>query len=127
MNQNPQNDWELVVQAEYDLAEAHVHMDLATIDHLLHPNYTILQPDGRSENKTAVLDSYKQGVRKWEAATSTDLDGVVFGNLALVSGIWTASGQNGQGQFNYSARFLSMWRKEDGRWQNIAYQSQEFE
>lgn len=120
-------DQNFIMQAERDLAKAHVDMDLAKIDELLHPEYTILQPDGRVENKTAVLHSYQDGQRSWDLASARDLTVTIFDNLALVSGTWTANGRNGHTSFDYAARFLSMWRKDNGRWQNIAYQSTEID
>ncbi len=114
-----------IAQSERELAQAHVDMDLEKIDDLLHPDYTILQPDGETENKESVLTSYLTGSRHWHEAAVNDLSIAVFGNLALVSGLWTAAGQNGAESFDYSARFLSMWRKDNGRWRNIAYQSLE--
>ncbi len=123
VTQAANDDLQLVAQAERELAQAHAQMDLNKIDDLLHPDYTILQPGGDIENKTAVLASYQQGTRHWDSAAAVDLDVAVSGNLALVSGLWTAAGQNEQNPFDYSARFLSMWRKDSGQWQNIAYQS----
>ena len=119
------DDAQFVAQAERELAQAHVQMDLNKIDDLLHPDYTILQPGGDIENKGAVLASYQQGTRHWDSATVADLDVTVSGNLALVSGLWIATGQNGQDLFDYTARFLSMWRKDNDQWQNIVYQSTE--
>ncbi len=125
MIQADNDEQQLIAQAERELAQAHLQMDLNKIDDLLHSEYTILQPGGEIDNKGAVLASYQRGTRRWDSATVADLDVTVSGNLALVSGLWTASGQNGQDLFDYFARFLSMWRKESGQWQNIAYQSTE--
>ena len=46
-----------VVAAERDLADAHLHLDLAAFDRLLHPDYVIIQPDGRVEDKATTLTS----------------------------------------------------------------------
>ena len=118
-------DIEAIAQAEYQLAQAHLQLDLPTIDRLLHPDYLIIQPGGKIESKMAVLDSYKTGSRHWQTAASDQLDIRLYGKTAIVVGRWRASGQNGTEQFDYTARFLSVWLKEDGRWQNITYQSTE--
>jgi ketosteroid isomerase-like protein len=55
------------------------------------------------------------------------LDIRIQGNSAIVIGCWQASGRHGEEQFDYTARFLSVWIKQDDRWQNIAYQSTEIE
>lgn len=43
-----------VVEAERKLAAAHVTLDLTQIDRLLHPDYVVVQPGGRTETKAQV-------------------------------------------------------------------------
>ena len=114
-----------VAQAERELAEAHLRLNLATIDLLLHPDYAIIQPGGEVESKAEVLASYRTGTRRCDSAEADELDVRVYGDTAVVIGRWTASGQNQSERFDYSARFLSIWVEQDGRWQNVAMQSTE--
>ena len=44
---------------EQQPAEAHVNLDLALIDRLLHADYTIIQPGGWVGRKQEVLVSYR--------------------------------------------------------------------
>lgn len=119
------DDIEAVALAEHELAEAHLHLNLATIDQLFHPDYIIIQPGGKVESKDEVLASYQTGTRRWDSAKSDELDVRIYGNTAVVVGRWTASGQNQSEHFDYSARFLTVWVKQDGCWQNVASQSTE--
>ncbi|MGD9093964.1 MAG: nuclear transport factor 2 family protein [Anaerolineales bacterium] len=114
-----------VEQAEHKLAGAHLSMDLDVMDRLLHPEYKIIQPDGTIENKEEVLTSYKSGKRRWDRAESDQLEVHVRGELSYVTGRWRASGINDGDPFDYAARFLSVWIREGGHWQNIAYISTE--
>jgi len=127
MNDQAQTSKEIqaVILAEQTLARAHINLDLEQIDHLLHSDYVIIQPGGRTESKQQVLHSYRSGDRHWNSACSDQLEVRIYRNSAAVVGRWTASGRNGQEPFDYSARFLSIWVKEDGRWQNVAAQSTE--
>jgi len=118
-------DIQAVILAEQVLAEAHVQLDMELIDYLLHPDYVIIQPGGQIESRQQVLDSYRAGDRRWDAACSDQLDVRIYGDSAVVVGRWTASGRNGLEEFDYSARFLSFWLKENGRWRNVAAQSTE--
>lgn len=115
----------VVAQAEEALAEAHLTLDLELIDRLLHPDYVMVQTGGEIETKADVLASYKTGNRQWETARSDQLDIRLHDGMAVVVGRWQASGQHGANHFDYSARFLSIWVKQDGAWRNIAYQSTE--
>lgn len=112
-----------VVEAEQKLAAAHVTLDLAQIDRLLHPDYVIIQPGGGIESKAEVLASYRSGTRRWERARSDELDVRLFGDTAVVVGRWAAAGRNGDEPFDYCARFLAVWVNNGGQWQNLASQS----
>jgi ketosteroid isomerase-like protein len=114
-----------IAGAERELAAAHLSLELDTIDRLLHPDYVIVQPDGRIESKADVLASYRAGGRRWDTAEADELDVRLFGGTAIVTGRWQASGENQGEPFDYAARFLSVWFREDGRWRNIAYMATE--
>jgi len=112
-----------VHRAEMLLAEAHLTLDLERIDSLLHRDYLIVQPGGRIETKAEVLASYQTDTRRWERAESDQLEIRLYENTAVVVGRWRGAGWHGVDRFDYTARFLSIWVKQDGRWQNVAYQS----
>jgi ketosteroid isomerase-like protein len=115
------DDIELIINAEQALAKAHLRMDIDTIDALLHKDYTIVQPGGKIERKQDVLDSYKSGLRHWDNAELDELDAKIYGNMAKVTGLWKATGTNNGKTFEYQARFISIWIKEDDGWKNISY------
>jgi ketosteroid isomerase-like protein len=116
---------EQVRVAEKQLAAAHVRMDVDLIDDLLHPDYVIIQPGGSVESKRHVLDSYRSGTRYWEFAQSDQMAIRVYGDMAIVIGRWQAKGRNGDVDFDYAARFLSVWIRQAGRWLNLISQSAE--
>lgn len=123
----PDTDIQTIKTAEHALAAAHLTLDLTVIDRLLHPDYRILQPDGRFETKAEVLASYQSGSRRWDTAQVDQLEVNLYDQTAIVTGRWQATGQNGDDPFDYAARFISVWLKENGRWQNITYQSAEID
>jgi len=114
-----------IIAAEEQLADAHVRMDIDLIDRLLHPEYVIIQSGGIVETKKQVLDSYRSGLRYWEFAKSDQMDIRVYGETAIVIGRWQAKGRNGSVNFDYVARFLSVWIRQIGRWRNLTSQSTE--
>ena len=116
---------EQLIELEERLAAAHLNLDLSVIEALLHSDYVIVQPGGRVESKQDVLDSLKTGERRWEFARPDEMEVRIYGNLGIVRGRWRAKGFNGAEPFDYSARFLSTWVKEDDGWRNIAYQAHE--
>jgi len=55
------------------------------------------------------------------------LDIRLYGQTALVVGVWKAAGCNNGQPFDYAAHFLSIWIKEGNRWLNLASQSTEIQ
>jgi len=127
MPKTAQEKIQAVMQAERDLAEAHLSLDLARFDQLLRPDYVIIQPGGRVEGKAETLASLQTGNRFWETARSDEMNVQLFGDTAVVVGRWRGKGKNGATPFDYSARFLSVWVLENGLWRNVAAQSTEME
>ena len=115
-----------IIAAEKQLAAAHLTMDLALIDALLHPDYIVLQPDGQVETKAQVLASYATAnERHWEFANADQFEVRISGGTAVVTGRWRARGTNRDVSFDYTAKFMSIWIQEEGRWRNLAYQATE--
>ena len=116
---------QIIIEAEQTLAKAHIDLDIATIDALLHEDYAILQPGGKVETKRDVIDSYKTGMRHWVKAEVVDLEVKVYGDMARVIGLWKAAGTNNGIAFDYQARSISIWIQESDNWKNILYASNE--
>lgn len=112
-----------VVEAEQQLAAAHRDLNRAVFDWLLHPDYINLQPDGTVERKAEILASLQTGTRRWEIAQSDQFDVRIYGDTAVVIARWRGKGQNGDVMFDYQARVLAVWVRENGRWQNVIAQS----
>ena len=122
-----QQDQAAVLQAEQALAAAHLTLDIATIDRLLHPDYVIIQPGGVHETKAQTLASLQNDNRHWDIAESAELAVRLYSDTAVVTGCWHGRGRNGATPFDYRARFLSIWVCEGGAWRNVAYMATEVE
>ena len=118
-------DAESIAAAEQAIAAAHLTLDLAVIERLYHPDFILVQPDGTIEGKADVLASYARGEREWTHAEVDRLSVRVTGDTGIALGRWRARGTNRGADFDYAARFLSVWARADGAWRNIAYQSVE--
>jgi ketosteroid isomerase-like protein len=112
-----------IIEAEEHLAAASLNLDLSVFEQLLHPDYVIVQPGGIVENKAETMASLASDTRHWQVARSDEMEVRVYGDTAVVIGRWTGKGQNGDEPFDYQARFLSVWVKENRQWCNVAFQS----
>jgi ketosteroid isomerase-like protein len=120
------DDIEAVLSTERAWTDAHRHGDTTTIARLMAPDYAKIQPDGSVISREEALASYVPEERVWEVAQGDEYDVRVYGDTAVVIGRWTARGVNHGVQFDYQARFMSVYVRRGGMWQMVAEQSTEF-
>lgn len=114
---------EEVLKSEEKWANAHLETDVDVIGDLMHPDYTIIKPDGGIWDRETAFDSYVPGKREWDEAGSSDHIVNIYGETALVIGVWKAKGVNNGTPFNYQARYTSLWVKEKGKRMIVSDQS----
>lgn len=114
-----------VMAAEEAWTQAHLETDVEALDRLMHRDYTIIKPDGSVWDKEKALASYIPSKRDWTEAGSSDHIVRIYGNTAVVIGVWRAKGVNNGEAFDYSARYVSVWVKEGDRVQMVSDQSTE--
>jgi len=105
-----------VIQRDLEWAQAHIDLNLELIDQILSEEHQQRQPDGTYKGKAELLESYSSGNRYWEIANSKNHHVQLAGNLAILIGNWRGKGVNNGEPFDYSARFLSIYKLEDGIW-----------
>lgn len=116
---------EEVLEAERRWAKAHLETDVGLIDALMHTDYSIIKPDGSVWDRETALASYVPGMRTWSEAGSYDHIVNIYGDTALVIGVWKAKGVNNGTPFDYSARYTSLWVRENGQLRIVSDQSTE--
>ena len=109
-----------VLNVELRWVEAHRNLDLDSIRGILADDYRQIQADGRVIGKDELLQSYNSGNRRWEIAESDDYEVRMLGNVGLLIVRWRGVGENNGEAFNYRARFLAVYRLEDGEWKLVS-------
>ena len=107
---------ESVLEAERRWTQAHLDMDIETIEALLSNRYRHYSPDGTVSGKAELLASYGSGERHWEVAESSDHAVEFLGDVAILTGRWRGVGINAGEHFDYTARFVCLYVFEDGEW-----------
>ena len=105
-----------VITTELRWVRAHREMDLEVIAEILSDDYRQIRADGSVIPKDQLLDSYRSGERRWEIAESSEHDVKILGEVAILIGLWRGKGVNAGEEFDYAARFLSVFVLEDGNW-----------
>lgn len=116
-----------MLAAEEAWLQAHLDVDIAAIDALMHPDYTIIWPSGRVVEKDEALASYDSGERHWDEAGIHELGVRIYDDVAVVNGLWKAKGVNSGKAFDYQARYTSVWIQHDGRWRLLVDRSKDIE
>ncbi len=105
-----------VIATELRWARAHRELDLDVIAGILSANYRGIRVDGSVIRRKELLDSYRSGERRWEIAESSEHDVQILGEVAILIGRWRGKGVNAGEEFDYNARFLSLYVLGNGDW-----------
>jgi ketosteroid isomerase-like protein len=107
-----------LMQIERDWAAASAKNDWAAIDKILAAEYAN-NTDGRITPKKQGLADMKGGASKTASAAAGEMKVLVFGETAVVHGLWTEksvlNGKDTSGTYRYTDTFI----KRDGRWQAV--------
>ena len=114
------NDEQRIGLRERAWAAAQKTNDVSTVASLLADDYIEVLPDGSLMNKSQVLDDTKNS--KYESVELSDLKITIFGDTAIVTGIYDARHSDKDGKpLQDHERYVDTWRKmPDGKWRCIA-------
>jgi len=87
---------------------------------VLAPTFVMVGTDGMMQNKDQYIAFTTKG--KWQVSEVSDMKVQVYGDAAVVTGVWTGKGTDGAGKaFDGRERFADTWVKmADGKWQCVA-------
>ena len=105
-----------VLAVEMRWVQAHLDMDLDSIEEILSDGYRQLRPDGSTISKTQLLASYGSGERNWEIAESSEHDIQIIGDVAIMLARWRGKGVNAGEAFDYTTHFLAIYKLENENW-----------
>lgn len=109
-----------VLEVERRWVQAHLDLDLETLERILDDQYAQLQPGGQIVGKRDLLASYSSGRRRWEVAHSEPIRVVILGETTLLYGRWRGKGINHGEPFDYETVFLAVYRRRSDGWKLAA-------
>jgi ketosteroid isomerase-like protein len=100
--------------------EARAKADVALLDRMLAPDWTVTHGDGTMNTKAEYLTDLKSGARKFSGSVKEDDVTVrVYGDTAVASGTSDSTvALNGRPQGG-ALRFTRVYVKRDGRWMMV--------
>ena len=97
--------------------------DVAALDQLLAPEFLSTDYDGSIATKQEFLSSVKREGLAPEQIINEEQHVHVFGDCAVVTGIYREKGRNKGKPYNRRGRFTDTWLKVNDTWQCLASQS----
>ena len=103
--------------------QAEEHKDTNALDSLLASSLVYIDYDGSLMNKAQFLASARQPALHPEEITNESTTAEVYGDSAVVTGVYREKGVNKGKPYLRRGRFTDTWVKVNGTWQCVASQS----
>ena len=109
---------EALYQLERDWAAANLTKDTAVVEKFLADDF-VSNFNGRTQNKKQFLAEIKSNPAKVEAAENHEMKAMVFGETAVVHGLYVDKSTTGGKDTSSQTRWSEVYAKRDGRWQCV--------
>jgi len=107
---------------ERERQEAFVRGDIDFLDRQTAENYATINASGALSTKAQFLQNLRDGITKVKSFELSDLNARVFGNVAVLNGVYRDfSSVRGQ-ERRVNVRFTRIFVNERGTWRAVAYQ-----
>jgi len=100
--------------------EAQVNRDSAALDALVAQRFVNTEYDGEVSDKTKFLSDVRDPLFKPTAANIQDVKVNIFGETAVITGIYHTKGTYQGRAYDHLGRFTDTWISENGKWQCVA-------
>lgn len=102
--------------------DALVRADWKALESILADDLIFNNADGSVSHKPDTVSSLKSGEIKFDSIAMSDVNVQAFGDVGVVVGKLVEKADYKGTDLSGSYRFLDVWVKRDGRWQNVAGQ-----
>jgi ketosteroid isomerase-like protein len=110
-------------QIESDTLEALVKGDINALRRIWADEYSFTPPNGSVVSREDYLALLESGSVKYDSLKSESLQLHIYGDTAVVAGRFSVRGRVGSHELNGTDRFLTVYVKRQGRWQQVASQA----
>ncbi len=109
-----------VLKVNKEYGEAYVRGDAEAVDRLMADDYISTISTGEVVDRARSMKEIKSGDTKVESGQDDDVRVRVYGDTAVVTGLWASKGQNKGKAFDNKERYTAVYVKRDRRWQVVA-------
>ena len=108
--------------ADKEWFEALKRSDIATLNHLIADDFTIIDLSGALTNKAHLLASLRSGDLTFKSFNPDDLQVRIYKDMALVIGCSSLKGQYKGTEFTARSRYTHVYVNQGGQWQIVSAQ-----
>lgn len=118
------NDVDVLVDLEHKRCQAMMAADIPALKEILHPDLTHVHAKGQVDGYASYFSTGGFNV-DYTRLERSDLHVQVLGDAALMTGRQMLVGvrKNGSGVVTIDSRVMQVWKREDGRWRQLAFQT----
>lgn len=109
----------LVMDITQQACEAFRLSDLATVEKLLAPTFTLVSSDSTVQDRPSVIAEIRSRDPRYEIFRNHSMTAQVYGDAAVVQGITHVKGTSGGHAFDAEVRFTDTLIKTQGQWQLV--------
>jgi uncharacterized protein (TIGR02246 family) len=109
-----------VLQIERDWCAAYQRGDVAYLEQLMTPDFTLIGSGGTVNTAASEIEELKSGAVKYSTFENRDMQVRFYGDTAIVIGRTHAAGTSGGKPFDIDVAFTDVLVKLDGRWRAVA-------
>jgi ketosteroid isomerase-like protein len=115
---DPDSVAKLISLERVEKVQASESKDLRTLNAILDANFINVDPEGRIENKSDVLE-HIQAINSLQYEVEA-IRVKIHGDTAIVTGLYRMKGEERGQPFLRRGRFVDTWHSKNGRWVAIA-------
>lgn len=93
--------------------------DLAALEKLLAPEFTLVDPSGEVQPRSQAIDEVKAGDPQYDVFRNHGMVARVYGDAATVQGITSLKGRSGGQAFEVDVRFTDTLVRAGGQWRLV--------
>jgi ketosteroid isomerase-like protein len=116
---SPNAEESRVMQVTQDACDAFLRADLAAVEALLAPEFTLVNSRAVVQTRDEVLAEVRDRDPQYDVFRNHSMTAHVFGDAAIVQGITSVKGRSGEHSFDVNVRFTDTLIRRKGKWRLV--------
>jgi ketosteroid isomerase-like protein len=112
-----------ILKLDNQRSAALIQVDIPMLEKFMTDDFAYTHTSGRTQTKTEFLEEIRTGVSHFKSQALTNVKVRIYGDVALVTGHCDLIGMKDQKDVVLSMYFTEVYKRTNGRWQWVLWQS----